>query len=65
MLSAWSRGMIPPSGGGGLGFDSPSGPTVAFLLQVQMHAPGTRCSCPVGEILGTNGLKLTPWHQFP
>ena len=37
MLSAWSRGMIPPSGGGGLGFDSPSGPTVAFLLQVQMH----------------------------
>ena len=36
MLSAWSRGMIPPSGGGGLGFDSPSGPTVAFLLQVQI-----------------------------
>jgi hypothetical protein len=31
VLSAWSRGMIPPSGGGGLGFDSPSGPTLAFF----------------------------------
>ena len=32
VMAAWSRGMIPPSGGGGLGFDSPSGPF--FLLHV-------------------------------
>ena len=27
-VAAWSRGMIPPSGGGGRGFDSRSGPAV-------------------------------------
>ena len=30
-VAAWSRGMIPPSGGGGRGFDSRSGPAVVTV----------------------------------
>ena len=33
-LSAWSSGMIPRSGRGGLGFDSPSGPFSLSMLWV-------------------------------
>ena len=39
-LAAWSRGMIPASGAGGPGFESPCGPTATHssFLSVMAHA---------------------------
>ena len=58
-VSAWSRGMIPASGAGGPGFDSPSGPFRLFGLSFSTASGSTtatetehfnftcRCHCVV------------------
>ena len=35
----WSRGMIPPLGGGGLGSDSPSAAPYFFACTFHVHQP--------------------------
>ena len=57
-MAAWSRGMILPLGGSGLGFDSRSGPFFLFCLRDEIDAYGRQLSIALIFLLQRAILKV-------